>query len=327
MKYIEVKKKEGSCGRIIVFKCEQCDKLFEVSYNLSTLENGRRFCTMGCKYVASRKGGILQKEFEQEFGVSNVFAREDVKKKIQDTMLERYGVDNISKSEEIKEKKKNTTLEHYGVNSPFKSPELRECTAQTYFEKYGVRTLYCSQIPQLREKQVATHLERYGYSYSFENPEIRAHAVDSIRERFGVDYAWQSSKVRGKILDSLIANGNIFTSNHELKFYERLKKIFGEENVTHQIKIHKWPIDFYVKSLDAYVQFDGRYWHGLDRPIEIISELKTARDKVILGKMENDKEQNSWFKEHNMKLIRVTDKQEEDLSNDELKSIIVSNVS
>lgn len=92
MLYVEIKKKEGSWGRVVVFKCEQCEKLFEVAYHKkrTTIEGSCRFCSRTCKHLACCKGGILQKEFEQKYGVSNVFARDDVKKKIQDTMIDRH---------------------------------------------------------------------------------------------------------------------------------------------------------------------------------------------------------------------------------------------
>jgi hypothetical protein len=70
-----------------------------------------------------------------------------------------------------------------------------------------------------------------------------------------------------------------------------------------------WPIDFYVKSIDTYIQFDGEYWHGLDRPLEEIQKFKTSRDRRIFEGWNRDREQDKWFREQGLKLNRITNKQ------------------
>ena len=54
-------------------------------------------------------------------------------------------------------------------------------------------------------------------------------------------------------------------------------------------------------------KFDGVYWHGLNRPIEIIKESLTPRDHTIYRTWERDRLQEKWFYDHDLKLIRVTD--------------------
>lgn len=67
------------------------------------------------------------------------------------------------------------------------------------------------------------------------------------------------------------------------------------------------PIDFYIESIDTYVQFDGVYWHGLDRPIELIEERKNSHDQEIADRWHKDREQDEWFKAKGLKLVRITD--------------------
>jgi hypothetical protein len=57
------------------------------------------------------------------------------------------------------------------------------------------------------------------------------------------------------------------------------------------------------------VQLDGVYWHGLDRPIDVIAERRTKRDAQIHKKWLMDREQDRWFVENGMRLIRITDLQ------------------
>ena len=83
--------------------------------------------------------------------------------------------------------------------------------------------------------------------------------------------------------------------------------LFNINDIIRQITINGWSIDFYIISIDTYVQFDGTYWHGLNRSIEEIKEFKHPRDKDIFDTMQRDVLQNEWFKTHNLNLVRVID--------------------
>jgi hypothetical protein len=80
-------------------------------------------------------------------------------------------------------------------------------------------------------------------------------------------------------------------------------------DVDRHVFINKWDIDFYIKSIDTYVQLDGVYWHGLDRPIDVITLFLHPRDKTIYNTLLRDKEQNKWFEQNDKRLIRFTDKE------------------
>jgi hypothetical protein len=104
--------------------------------------------------------------------------------------------------------------------------------------------------------------------------------------------------------------GTYVGSSVEDVFYQFLCDQFGKHDVDRQITIPKtkWAIDFYVRSIDTYVQLDGVYWHGLDRSIEEIAKRKTNRDIVIHKKWLTDREQEQWFSNAKLRLIRITDK-------------------
>ena len=81
---------------------------------------------------------------------------------------------------------------------------------------------------------------------------------------------------------------------------------------------HKWPIDFYIKTKDLYIQVDGKYWHGLDQDIKKIQESRTPHDKKRFKQFMIDREQEKWFKENKMTLIRISDTELYSLSLDNL---------
>lgn len=103
-------------------------------------------------------------------------------------------------------------------------------------------------------------------------------------------------------------NNSYRKSSPEDRMFEYLIEKFGEYDVTRNELVNsKWPIDFYIKSIDLYVQLDGVYWHGLDRPIDVIAEHKSKRDVQIHKKWKIDREQEQWFEKNKLKLMRITD--------------------
>jgi hypothetical protein len=108
--------------------------------------------------------------------------------------------------------------------------------------------------------------------------------------------------------ETMKKNGSYGKSKIEDLMYQDLIMKFGFEDVERNVLMNNcWPIDFYVKSIDTYVQLDGVYWHGLDRPIELISEHKTKRDVKIHKKWLTDREQDRWFSDRKIRLVRLTD--------------------
>lgn len=115
-----------------------------------------------------------------------------------------------------------------------------------------------------------------------------------------------------KFLSTMMLNGSLCSSaERELLCLLRAKY----PNTKHGVWFHKsvtsstrmWNIDFYIPEIDTYVQFDGAYWHGLDRPIDQIKNSASKRDQSIYAKWLLDREQDAWFSENRKCLIRITD--------------------
>jgi hypothetical protein len=165
-----------------------------------------------------------------------------------------------------------------------------------------------------------TNLEHHGVEWSLQNVEVRRKGVETLLSRYGVTnpsqlertkIASHSPASRAKRHATMKANCTYGKSSKpEEKLYTLLCAWFDVDNVSRNVFVNsRWPIDFYIKSIDTYVQLDGIYWHGLDRPIEVIAEHRTKRDAQIHKKWLTDREQNRWFSEREMNLVRVTDAQ------------------
>lgn len=102
--------------------------------------------------------------------------------------------------------------------------------------------------------------------------------------------------------ETLRRKGKLWSSAPENAFFDFLCEKFGENDVIHHVQIKTFRIDFYIKSLDLYVEFDGVYWHGLDRPYDELTG--TPKDKF-----DRDRRCDEYFATTGLKLCRITDKE------------------
>jgi len=157
--------------------------------------------------------------------VQNPFTREDVKKKIRETNLQRYGVERPSKLEEVQQKAAATWMARYGVDAPMKSDVIRKKSRETCMERYGVPVV--SQNEEIKQKIANTNIERYGSScafvfssgkikqtnlerYGVENPmqslEIKKDMIERCRDKYGVDYPMQVKEIHEKAYRNACSN-------------------------------------------------------------------------------------------------------------------------
>lgn len=113
-------------------------------------------------------------------------------------------------------------------------------------------------------------------------------------------------------------NQGVATSKPETRLDRILRQHFGDDDVHRQIKVGLWRTDFYVKSIDTYVELDGEYWHGLDRPLAELEASMSRTDRKILGTHHSDQMQTQWFADNSLRLVRITDHEMLKLSDDEI---------
>lgn len=109
-----------------------------------------------------------------------------------------------------------------------------------------------------------------------------------------------SPEANKKRFETLKRTGKLFTSKPELELLRLLQEKFGNNNVEHHVQIDGYRIDFYVKSIDAYVQLDGIYWHGLNAPYDQLRGTPKA-------KFDRDRQCDVHFSQIHKMLIRITD--------------------
>lgn len=259
------------------FRCDQCGSTYESTNNLHRdLKRPRNYCSKQCSDNAKKPGGLSHAAFRA-------------------TNLKRYGVNAPAQNVQIAEKMKQTNHKRYGSTSSMGSIEVQTRAIETRLEKYGVK--FSAQIPGVMDKVAVTNLQRYGTINPMNAPEIIAtYDYDAMYE---------------KRLATMKCNGTIGRriSNSERQFYQLLLERFTPDDIEIQIKVpdRRWCIDFFIRSEVLWIQLDGVYWHGLDRPIDFIKTSEGKQDRAIYRKWCDDRKQERWFQERNMKLLRITD--------------------
>jgi hypothetical protein len=272
--------------------CDDCGKLFE-KYISQCGE--LQFCSRECIKRAKLQGGKIHEKSvrtcRERYGVDNVFSSNQTKEKIKSVLLEKYGVDNPRKSDLISDKARKTCMSRYGVDNPAKSDIIREKERETYSRKTP------DEMFAILSKRVTTNLQKYGVEYPMQ--------IEDIKSKFD----WASAYKKSCETRSKNRTGT-YQSKIEILVGNFLCDIFGEQNVVSQVPVNeRWIFDFYVISEETYIQVDGTYWHGLNRPIDEIKKCKSSKDNRILETYNKDRLQDEWADKNGICLVRITDEE------------------
>ena len=207
---------------------------------------------------------------------------EELNNKIKETNLSKYGSEYYSQTKEFKDlfnnkdfvnkvnnKRKETNIKKYGVDSPFQSNIVKEHIKASVLEKYGVEHIRQSEymknmykdetfVKKANDNRAKTMLERYGVNHNFK--------ISAIREKI---YQTNLSKYGKKHYSQI---------NDEDTVYELLSNRFPDVIRQYRSKLYPFNCDFYIPSIDTYIEYQGNWTHG-DEPfnsenIEHLNRLK-----------------------------------------------------
>ena len=187
----------------------------------------------------------------------------EVKKKVEQTCLEKYGATNVYASEYGKSKVKETFISKYGVSNPQQVPEIKTKTEDTNLQKYGHRNF---SNPAKAKK---TCKAKYGVDNPAKHKSIQNKIQHTTIERYGVRCQFQRSELREKALseeayrkrnETMFKNGN--SSSSEDRCCELLQSIFPNAKRPYKSEQYPYLCDFYVPELDLYIECHFFWTHG-----------------------------------------------------------------
>ena len=175
-------------------------------------------------------------------------------------------------------KLKENCIEKYGCENIFQLESVKEKIKQTNLNKYGVP--YSFQNKTIQEKYKKTMKEKYGYTNSLQAPDIKK------------KYDFNKMKEKEYLTKKKLGTYN--SSKMEDKSYKLIKEKYPDVIRQYRSEVYPFNCDFYIPSLDLYVECQYGQFHN-DRPylgteqdlkeIEILKEkahkihIKTGKDQ------------------------------------------------
>ena len=206
----------------------------------------------------------------EKYGVEYAAVNKDIRNKIRNTCLEKYGNECNLQGYEIKNKILEKWNEKYGSNNPLGNKDIqekakntklkiyndinynnREKYKETCIKKYGVDNP--QKIESIKEKSKATNLIRYGET---------SH-MKTLKSKQLFSKLMSSEEVQKKQLETKKKNGSFIISKIEQQFKEYLEQNYSNDfEYQYRSELYPFNCDFYIKSLDLYIEIQGSWTHG-----------------------------------------------------------------
>lgn len=285
--------------------CDNCGKTFEKSYRKRHYHR-MNFCGTSCKETSKELQKKITKTNDDLYG-GRGNASALLREKGKSTCLEVYGVDHPWKSKEIQEKQRETMEREYG-GSGFGSEVLMKQIKKTLVENFGAD--HPMRSDEIKEQRRLDCQEKNGVDHHFSLKEVCDKRDRTLMDRYGVDNAMKIPEVVARMdfveanrkrRETLMKEDRLWTSIPETELGEWLVATFGENDVKRQSWIARHSVDFYVVSLDTFIELDGVYYHGLMGEEHLNEKIRRRRD--------NDRHLDEWISRNEKKLFRLTDLQ------------------
>lgn len=256
---------------------------------------------------------------KEKLGVEHALQRKDLLKKSQDTLESHYGVRATFKSKEILAKKDKTNLERWGTIYPIQNKEIKNKIIKHNIEKWGYKTTALNPI--VKAKQIATLKKNYNVDCPFKSEKVQRKIKDICKQKYGNEIFVSSQEFKSKNKEHMLKsydtkkkNDSFKTSKQEEQVYIELLKKFDKADIIRQYHSKQYPYacDFYIKSLDLYIEcnfYISHYYEPFDsnnqEHLKKLEKLKKkAKEINFKGKT---KEQyidiiNTWTKKDVAKL-------------------------
>lgn len=125
----------------------------------------------------------------------------------------------------------------------------------------------------VREKVFDTNMEKYGSLSPASSEAVINKIKETNRNRYGVEFPLQSKEIHSKTvteesikhgLDTKRRNKTFNSSKPEELLYNKLISMFSVDDIKRQYCSELYPFncDFYITSLDLYIEYNGSWLHG-----------------------------------------------------------------
>lgn len=227
----------------------------------------------------------------EKYGVEHPAQLADVATKQKQTCLKLYGVENVSQATSVRAKVRATCIEKYGVENVTQAQQIKDKISQTNKAKYGVKSVLC--LPEIHERAQQSILNKYGVTSTLAVLEVQEKIKQNNIEKYGVDNIAKLETTKEKSYFTKKKNSTFNSSAVEERFYEALLSYFSSDDVVRQYKDSRYPYycDFYIKSLDLFIELNMTWSHGPHR-----FNINNNEDLSLLGCWQEKAKTSNYYK-------------------------------
>lgn len=260
------------------------------------------FCSCKCSMNSNKTKEAYKKSCIDKYGVDNPMKNKNVVDKGKETCKNKYGVVRASLLKEYQDKVKETNMKRYGVEVPLQNKEINKKWHETCYMNFGTYSPLANK--EIYDKTEETTYKKYGVYCVFNTKENREKLL--------------SEKTKQKRYETLRRNHTFNTSKIEETIYEKLIDIYGKNDVLREYKDkdrYPYRCDFYIKSLDLFIEVQGYYTHGKEpyNPNSIKHQILVQKYKERYGPncqaitiwTIKDVEKRNKAKENNLKYLEI----------------------
>lgn len=241
-------------------KCKECDK--DLNFKKSLREGYGSYCSIKCtnKHVGHKNN--VKDTCIKKYGGSPINDKE-IKKKIEQTNLERYGVTNIFKDSEYIQSK---TKEKLGVTNPNKLESVVNKRKKTNLSKYGVTNTLL--LNNSRKNNQDSKLTKFNEKYKELNVvdeygdyvKLKCDVCDGEYEivRSLLFYRFKN-EINPCTLCNVVSELKSIKEKELVDFLMSLNLNIVEGDRT---ILNGKEIDVYLPDFNIGIEFNGLYWHS-----------------------------------------------------------------
>ena len=197
-------------------------------------------------YVKNRK-----KTSMKNWGVDNPRKHKDIIEKGKETILEKYNGKHYMYDDSVRKKFNNTMLDRYGVEWAQQNKDISYKSAETWDNNPNKEEIIENRITTLsnksddektvmQNKKIETKINRYGSMESY-NKHIKEMSVETCLEKYGVKHHWSNKDVINKRINS-------YESTIENKIKENLPNSIIYNNKNHNLNGTDYYLNFSCKK-------------------------------------------------------------------------------
>ena len=232
------------------------DSLYENLYRMKHKMYERPVCVICGGRVSFNK----QTHFAKHCSAKCSAMDENTKSAHRNTCVERYGETSYTKTSEYRDRVREYSLEHYGVEHYTQCDRVKERQKETCLEKYGASS-FC-ETDEFREKRIKTCMEKYGAVNASADKNTLKRRAETCLKKYGTEsFLTTEACIEARRIARKNRIGHS-GSIHEEIVYKFLVDRFSE--VIREYKSAEYPFhcDFYIPSIQLYIEYNGMWTHG-----------------------------------------------------------------